>query len=139
MRQVWFKEKSLNNKITIMINIYSALNENKKEAINLVKKFGTNERIDFAPIVKGKFGNDVLEDDSIFEEKEFPYVVVPFDDGLMDLAVISVKVTDGEKPSISFLLYDNIAGETLGWCDSCECISFIDNNVYTYLDELFNK
>lgn len=116
-----------------MKSIAKLVNENRNEAYELIKQAGG--RIDFVDdIIKGS--TDDSEDDwnGNPSEHSLPWVVTGYDEGLIDTAVLAVKL--GEKEGqIEFLAYDVEEWECYGWISYAECCSNTDNEVYMFIEE----
>ena len=116
-----------------MKSIAKLVNENRNEAYELIKQAGG--RIDFVDdIIKGS--TDDSEDDWNGNPSEYclPWVVTGYDEGLIDTAVLAVKL--GEKEGhIEFLAYDAEEWECYGWISYAECCSNTDNEVYMFIEE----
>lgn len=110
-----------------MINIIKFIIENRKEARKIVEKKGG--RINFVELE-----NDEEWDGNPMEEV-VPWVVVGYDEGFIDTAVLAVRVSNDDPDGIEFLAYDNVASCIYGWVGSCECCIYSDNAVYEFLGD----
>jgi len=123
-----------------MQDITKVINENRNEAYDLIK--GLGGRIDFVEdIIKGT--TDDSEDDWQGDPNEhsLPWVVVGYDEGLIDTAVLAVKCGErNELPNgdIEFLAFDVEAGECYGWISYATCCSNTENEVYMFIEEWIN-
>ena len=115
-----------------MKNIREIVNENRKEAYELVKARGG--RIDFVEgIVKGS--TDDSEDDWLGDpyDEDIPFVILSADTlgsfAYIDTAVLAVKVCE-DKEDIMFLGYDCADGCCSGWHTIGECAYETDNEIY---------
>lgn len=114
-----------------MKNIWNIIGENKKEAIELIKKnIGVNVELDFSK-------NHTEEE--IETEECFPFALISnrhFTIG--DYAIGKVKLikNKGTNKSDSLEIYVN---EWEEWVSISECLSTTENNVYLAIEEFFNK
>ena len=110
-----------------MKDITPIIEENCKEAIEIVKKNGG--RIDF---VEGIVDDNWDDNPNMYN---VPWVVVGYDEGIIDTAVLAVR---NNGVCLEFLAFDNVACECYGWIYSAECCSNSENEVYMFLEK-YNK
>ena len=118
-----------------MKQIFNIVNENRKEAIDLVKKNGG--RIDFVEGIIRNNPDDPVEDswDGYIAEEEVPWVIMGLD-SIVDTAVLAVRL-DGEK--LLFLCYDVESGWVYGWYSCATCCGHTDNEVYLFIEEFLKN
>lgn len=116
-----------------MLDIAQIIKKNREEAYELIKSVGG--RIDFVEdIIKGS--TDDSEDDWNGDPNNvsLPWVILAFDEELVDTAVLAVKCGENEG-DIVFLGYDVAEWTCSGWSSYAECCSNTDNDIYLFVDE----
>ena len=116
-----------------MLDIAQIIKKNREEAYELIKSVGG--LIDFVEdIIKGS--TDDSEDDWNGDPNDvsLPWVILAFDEELVDTAVLAVKCGENEG-DIVFLGYDVAEWTCSGWSSYAECCSNTDNDIYLFVDE----
>ena len=114
-----------------MHNIWKFINENKKEAYELLKNNGG--RIDFINDPE----REDIDSDEVFKNENLPWVGLPNGNGVADYAVLAAEC-DGD--GFSILVYNTEENCSEGWQTDAECIYGSENYVYTaIIERLTNK
>ena len=101
-----------------MKDIIALVLENRNEAYNLIKDRGG--KINFFDL---NISDDNL--DECIYDYDFPWVIISYDEGLIDVAVLAVKCGDNDG-DIEFFTFDCINDECYGWISCAECCSHSD-------------
>lgn len=110
-----------------MKDVIALVLENRNEAYNLIKDRGG--KINFFDL---NISNNNL-DERIYDY-DFPWVIISYDEGLIDVAVLAVKCGDNDG-DIEFFTFDFINDECYGWISCAECCSYSDNQVYIFIED----
>ena len=117
-----------------MIDISKYVQENRKEAYELISKNGG--RVEFVEGIIRNDPDDHTRDDwsgSPFQEN-IPWVVTANDNGLVDTAVLAARCNGDKKEyHVELLCYDSDCEECVGWLSFGDCVGNTDNEVYMFI------
>ena len=118
-----------------MKQIFQIVNQNREEAIDLVKKNGG--RIDFVEdIIRNNPDNPDEDDwDGYIAEEDVPWVLMALD-CIVDTAVLAVRLDNNR---LMFLCYDVEKQEVYGWYSRTTCCAHTDNEVYLFIDKFLKN
>lgn len=118
-----------------MKQIFQIVNQNREEAIELVKKNGGC--IDFVENIIRNNPDDPDEDDwdGDIAEEEVPWVITGLAT-VIDTAVLAVRL---EGDCLLFLCYDVDENLVYGWQTYATCCGHTDNEVYLFIERFLKN